>query len=235
MEDQEDELGHEDGHTDEPRDPQRSLQHRAARPAVTAGRAWLRRAGHRRWAGRATWPLREIVTGDPFPLRSLDRADTTAIAADRVRRHNARLDPLEVPGQLPVASRGGCDATHSCSAVLSRWWCTSGPKASSGHGGVAQLGDRLDQGRGDARHVGRLVGVARVGVAGLELVVDAVEARRDGAPPARDTGSRPPRDPRLHPPSRPVPDDAEAAGAVVLAPDRRRSGPSCPARSAGTS
>ena len=74
-------------------------------------------------------------------------------------------------------------------------------------------------------HVGRLVGVDGVGVARLELVVDAVEARRDGARQHEIRVHVRPRDPRLHPPSRPVPHQAEAARAVVLAVDRRRGGP----------
>src|SRR6202034_2710568 len=84
---------------------------------------------------------------------------------------------------------------------------------------------RIDQGRGDAGDVVGLVGVARVRIGQFELVVDAVEAGRDtgGHHEIRvDVG---PGDSGFDPAPRPLPDDPEAAGAVVLTPHDARGGP----------
>ena len=156
-----------------------------------------------------------------------DRAATGGTTRPRQIRSKFRASSQSVTWRLL--------ASHSCSAVLSRWWCTSAPNASSGDGGVAQLGDRLHQGRGDARHVGRLVGVDRVGVAGLELVVDAVEARRDGTPPAPDRGSRRPRGSGTPPGGRRRARPGGSRRSGCPRPRRRPWGPSCRARSAGRS
>jgi len=57
--------------------------------------------------------------------------------------------------------------------------CTRG-EGLGGHLARFELAQGLDQRRGDADHVGRVVGVGGVGLGQLEPVVDAVDALGDG-------------------------------------------------------
>ena len=111
-----------------------------------------------------------------------DRATSAGVAA--YMRSKLRASSQSVTWRLLAA--------HSCSAVFRRWWCTSGPNASSRHGRAAQLVDRLDQGGGDAGHVGRPR--RRCGRRGRRARARGRcrRGRPRWPPPARDTGSRPP-------------------------------------------
>src|SRR6185503_3737321 len=132
-------------------------------------------------------------------------------------------DPLEVPLPFPVRDEAVEEpllGSRVVEVVVDDLVAERGAR----HGPRLERGDRVAQGRGEPLRVG-LVCVALERRRRLELLLEPVEARRDQRREREVRVDVAARNPCLDPASLAVPDNAEAARAVVVPPGERRRRP----------